>query len=76
MLTGGATLLAVSATRERPADVAWTPATVGSIVYPSAIGSSLGFVVMTVLLRRISAVAMSCVHLLVPFRALALGAAF
>jgi drug/metabolite transporter (DMT)-like permease len=73
MLAGGATLLAASATHEPWADLALTPASVGSILYLAAIGSALGFVVMTVLLRHISALAMSCIHLLVPFGALGFG---
>jgi drug/metabolite transporter (DMT)-like permease len=74
MLGGGATLLVASATHERWSALGWTPAAVGSIAYLAVVGSAVGFVVMTVLLRHISALATSCVHLLVPFGALTFGA--
>jgi drug/metabolite transporter (DMT)-like permease len=74
MLGGGATLLAASAARERWSELAWTPESIGSIAYLAVVGSALGFVVMTVLLRHISALATSFIHLLVPFGALAFGA--
>jgi drug/metabolite transporter (DMT)-like permease len=75
MLGGGATLLAASLVRERWSELDWTAESIGSIAYLAVVGSALGFVVMTVLLRHISALATSCIHLLVPFGALAFGAA-
>jgi drug/metabolite transporter (DMT)-like permease len=76
MLIGGVSLLAVSATHEPWRGLAWTPASVSSIVYLAAVGSAFGFVAMTTLLRRVKALAMSCIQLIVPFGALGLGALF
>jgi drug/metabolite transporter (DMT)-like permease len=75
MLVGGAALLAVSAVAERWSELAWTAESIGSIAYLAVIGSSLAFVVLTVLLRHISAQATSFLALLLPFGALAFGAA-
>jgi drug/metabolite transporter (DMT)-like permease len=75
MLGGGAILLVVSATQERWGELAWTTESIGSMAYLAVVGSALGFVVMTLLLREISALAVSFVHQLVPFGALTFGAA-
>ena len=75
MLGGGLLLLAASAPTEDWASTAWTGQAVGSIVYLAAIGSALTFVTLTILLRELPAVTMSYITLLLPFGALAFGAA-
>ena len=75
MLGGGLLLLAASAPTENWASTAWTGQAVGSIVYLAAIGSALTFVTLTILLRELPAVTMSYITLLLPFGALAFGAA-
>ena len=75
MLGGGLLLLAASAPTEDWASTAWTGQAVGSIVYLAAIGSALTFVTLTILLRELRAVTVSYVTLLLPFGALAFGAA-
>ena len=74
MLGGGAALLVASAVSESWGDFRWAPESVLSIVYLAIIGSALAFVVLTVLLRQLSAQAMSFLALLLPFGALAFGA--
>jgi drug/metabolite transporter (DMT)-like permease len=74
MLAGGALLLAVSAAAETW-DVTWSSRAVGSIAYLAVIGSAVPFVALTVLLRELPAVTVSYVALLLPFGALAFGAA-
>ena len=75
MLVGGALLLAVSATAEAWGGAAWSTQAVGSILYLAVIGSAVPFVVLTVLLRELPAVTVSYITLLLPFGALAFGAA-
>jgi drug/metabolite transporter (DMT)-like permease len=75
MLGGGLLLLASSALGERWSDFAWTPEALGSIAYLALIGSAIPFVVLTILLRHISAQAMSFLAMLLPFGALLFGAA-
>jgi drug/metabolite transporter (DMT)-like permease len=75
MLAGGALLLAVSAPAEDWAQTAWTARAVGSVAYLAAIGSAVPFVVLTILLRELPAVTVSYITLLLPFGALAFGAA-
>ena len=60
---------------ERWSDFAWTPEALGSIAYLALIGSAIPFVVLTILLRHISAQAMSFLAMLLPFGALLFGAA-
>jgi drug/metabolite transporter (DMT)-like permease len=74
MLAGGALLLAGSALAEAWA-VTWSARSVGSIAYLGLIGSAVPFVTLTVLLRELPAVTVSYVTLLLPFGALAFGAA-
>jgi drug/metabolite transporter (DMT)-like permease len=74
MLAGGALLLAVSALAEAR-EVTWSARAVGSIAYLAVIGSAVPFVTLTILLRELPAVTMSYVTLLLPFGALAFGAA-
>ena len=74
MLGGGALLLAVSAVAEAW-HVHWSGRAVGSIAYLAMIGSAVPFVTLTVLLRELPAVTMSYITLLLPFGALAFGAA-
>jgi len=74
MLAGGALLLAVSAAAEAW-EVTWSGQAVGSIAYLAVIGSALPFVTLTVLLRELPAVTVSYITLLLPFGALAFGAA-
>ena len=75
MLGGGFLLLAASGLGESWGEAAWTAETVGSISYLALIGSALPFVVLTVLLRHLSAQAMSFLAMLLPFGALVFGAA-
>ena len=75
MLGGGALLLAVSAPAEQWGGAAWSTQAVGSILYLAVIGSAVPFVVLTVLLRELPAVTVSYITLLLPFGALAFGAA-
>ena len=75
MLGGAALLLALSGPTESWADAAWTGQAVGSIAYLAVIGSAVPFVTMTLLLRELPAVTMSYITLLLPFGALAFGAA-
>jgi drug/metabolite transporter (DMT)-like permease len=75
MLGGGALLLATSALAESWGTATWTGQAVGSIAYLAAIGSAVPFVMLTILLRELRAVTVSYVTLLLPFGALAFGAA-
>jgi drug/metabolite transporter (DMT)-like permease len=74
MLGGGSALLAASAVGERWSELAWTPESIGSIAYLAVVGSALAFVVMTVLIRHVSAQAISFLAMLLPFGALVFGA--
>ena len=74
MLAGGVVLLAASAPVETW-EVEWTGRAVGSVAYLAVIGSAVPFVTLTVLLRELPAVTMSYITLLLPFGALAFGAA-
>jgi drug/metabolite transporter (DMT)-like permease len=75
MLGGGGLLLAASALSEDWARAAWSAASVGSIAYLAAFGSAVGFVLLSLLIRELPAVTMSCIALVLPFGALAFGAA-
>jgi drug/metabolite transporter (DMT)-like permease len=75
MLGGGALLLATSAPIEDWGTAALTANSVGSIAYLAVIGSAVPFVTLTRLLRELPAVTMSYITLLLPFGALAFGAA-
>ena len=75
MLGGGALLLAVSAPAEDWGQTAWSLQAIGSVAYLAAIGSAVPFVVLTILLRELPAVTVSYITLLLPFGALAFGAA-
>ena len=75
MLGGGALLLAASAPAEDWGAAAWTGQAVGSIAYLAVIGSAVPFVTLTLLLRELPAVTLSYITLLLPFGALAFGAA-
>jgi drug/metabolite transporter (DMT)-like permease len=74
MLAGGALLLGVSAVAEAW-EVTWSARAIGSIAYLAVIGSAVPFVTLTILLRELPAVTMSYITLLLPFGALAFGAA-
>ena len=75
MLAGGVLLTAASAAGESWGEFNWTPESLGSIAYLSLIGSAVAFVILTVLLRTVTARATSFLALLLPFGALAFGAA-
>jgi drug/metabolite transporter (DMT)-like permease len=75
MFGGGLLLLAASAPFEPWGDAAFTAESAGSILYLALIGSAVPFVALTVLLRHFTAQAMSFIAMLIPFGALALGAA-
>ena len=74
MLAGGALLLGASAMGEDWGELRLTPESVGSIVYLALIGSAVAFVGLTVLLRHLTAQAMSFLAMLLPFGALLFGA--
>jgi drug/metabolite transporter (DMT)-like permease len=74
MFGAGLALLAVSAAGESWGDAAWTAKAVGSIAYLAVIGSAVPFVGLTILLRHITAQAMSFLAMLLPFGALIFGA--
>jgi drug/metabolite transporter (DMT)-like permease len=75
MLAGGTLLLAVSAASEDWGEFRWTAESVGSIAYLAIAGSAVAFVVLTVLLRQLSARSISFLAMLLPFGALGFGAA-
>jgi len=75
MLAGGTLLLAASAPLEAWGDARWSSRALASIAYLAVIGSAVPFVALTVLLRELPAVTMSYITLLLPFGALAFGAA-
>jgi drug/metabolite transporter (DMT)-like permease len=74
MLWGGLLLLPVSLLTEDWGEFAWTAESVGSVLYLAVFGSAIAFVTLTVLLRHISAMAMSFLAMLLPFGALIFGA--
>jgi drug/metabolite transporter (DMT)-like permease len=74
MLVGGALLLAVSGASEDWGDAVWGAKAIGSILYLALAGSAVAFVVLTVLLRELSAQASSFIALMIPFGALIFGA--
>ena len=74
MLGGGVLLLAVSALGESWGEFAWTPESIGSIFYLAILGSAVTFVALTVLLRHLTAQALSFLAMLLPFGALVFGA--
>src|SRR3954447_12177767 len=71
---GGALLLAGSAVSEDWGAAACGAKAVGSIAYLAIVGSAVAFVVLTVLLREMSAQAGSFIALMIPFGALVFGA--
>jgi drug/metabolite transporter (DMT)-like permease len=75
MLGGGVLLLLVSAPNEDWGATAITAQAVGSVAYLALIGSAVPFVTLTRLLRELPAVTMSYITLMLPFGALAFGAA-
>ena len=68
MLVGGLLLLLVSALGEDWGDFVWSAESVGSIAYLALFGSAIAFVTLTVLLRHISALAISFLAMLLPVR--------
>jgi drug/metabolite transporter (DMT)-like permease len=74
MLGGGVLLLVASALGETWSELAWTGESIGSIAYLALVGSAVPFVALTVLLRHITAQAMSFLAMLLPFGALVFGA--
>jgi drug/metabolite transporter (DMT)-like permease len=74
MLVGGALLLALSAPTEDWGNAVWSAKALGSIAYLAIIGSAVAFVVLTILLREMSAQASSFIALMIPFGALVFGA--
>ncbi len=74
MLAGGTLLLAVSGASEDWGEFRWTAESLGSILYLAIAGSAIAFVVLTLLLRQMSARAMSFLAMLLPFGALGFGA--
>lgn len=74
MLGGGLLLLAASVGAEAW-EVTWSGRAVGSIAYLALVGSAVPFVTLTLLLRELPAVTVSYITLLLPFGALAFGAA-
>jgi drug/metabolite transporter (DMT)-like permease len=75
MLGAGALLLLVSAPLEDWTGASWTVEAIGSVAYLAAAGTAFTFVVLTLLLRELPAVTISFITVLLPFGALAFGAA-
>jgi drug/metabolite transporter (DMT)-like permease len=75
MLGAGAALLTTSAPTEDWGEVAWSAEAIGSILYLALLGTAFTFVGLTLLLRELTAVATSFISVLIPFGALAFGAA-
>jgi drug/metabolite transporter (DMT)-like permease len=75
MTGGGLLLLVASAPAEDWGAAAWTGQAFGAIAYLALAGTALSFVVLTILLGELPAVTMSYIPLLLPFGALAFGAA-
>lgn len=73
MAAGGVMLLAASAPFEDWGAARWNAQALGAILYLALPGSALAFVVLTILLVRVSVVRMSYLPLLLPFGALLLG---
>jgi drug/metabolite transporter (DMT)-like permease len=74
MLAGGTLLLALSAPNEDWGEAVWSTKALGSIAYLAIVGSAVAFVVLTILLREMSAQASSFIALMIPFGALVFGA--
>jgi len=74
MLGGGLVLLMISGASENWGELALTAEAFSSIAYLAVAGSAVTFVGLSVLLRQISAQAMSFLALLLPFGALVFGA--
>ncbi|HEY1275736.1 MAG TPA: EamA family transporter [Thermoleophilaceae bacterium] len=74
MLGGGLLLLLASGLSEDWGDAVWGAKAIGSIAYLALIGSAVAFVLLTVLLRTLTAQAISFIAMLIPFGALVLGA--
>jgi drug/metabolite transporter (DMT)-like permease len=74
MLVGGVLLLGASAVTEDWGEAVWGAKAIGSIVYLAVVGSAIAFVVLTILLREMSAQASSFIALMIPFGALVFGA--
>ncbi len=75
MAGAGLLLLAVSGLAEDWGQAEWGPKALGSIAYLAIFGSAVAFVSLTVLLRHLTAQAMSFMAMLLPFGALLFGAA-
>jgi drug/metabolite transporter (DMT)-like permease len=75
MLAAGVVLLTVSAPLEDWGDARWSAASAGSVAYLALAGTAFTFVTLTILLRELPAVTVSFISLLLPFGALAFGAA-
>ena len=75
MLLAGVLLLVASAPGEDWGATAWSAEAVGSILYLAVVGTAFTFVTLTVLLRELPAVTISFISVLLPFGALAFGAA-
>jgi drug/metabolite transporter (DMT)-like permease len=75
MLGGGLLLLVASALSEDWGTAAWSAEALGSIAYLALVGSAVAFVILTVLLRHVTAQATSFIAMAIPFGALIFGAA-
>jgi drug/metabolite transporter (DMT)-like permease len=75
MLGAGVLLLLASAPTETWAETNWSAEAIGSILYLALLGTAFTFVALTLLLREMTAVATSFISVLIPFGALAFGAA-
>ena len=74
MAVGGVLLLLDSAFGEDWGEAVWSAESVGSIAYLALFGSAVAFVTLTVLLRHLTAQAISFLTMLLPFGALVFGA--
>jgi drug/metabolite transporter (DMT)-like permease len=75
MLGGGVLLLAVSAPSEDWSQAVWSAQAIGAIAYLALIGSAIAFVLLTMLLHEMTAIQAAYIPLIIPFGALAFGAA-
>jgi drug/metabolite transporter (DMT)-like permease len=73
MLGAGLMLLLASQAGESWSDARWTGEAVASLLYLAVLGSAVTFVILTILLREVSAVTMSYLPLILPFGALLFG---
>jgi drug/metabolite transporter (DMT)-like permease len=73
MLAGGLILLTASLPTESWGSAVWDATAIGAILYLAIFGTAISFVVLTVLIGELGAIAMSYLPLMLPFGALLFG---